>query len=480
MTPIKVLLVDDDEDDYILTSEYFDEIKNIAFDITWKSNFKTAATAIKERKYDLFIFDYLLGAKTAFDLIEIIKEEDHDAPIILLTGVGDTTVDYEAANLGVYDYLVKSNLTADILERSIRYSLKQAETLRALKASENKYRTIFEQSNDVIFISDLESNLIRVSDSVTELTGYTREELYQIKMHELLENKSSFRQITSKLFSDKEIRDISIDIRTKAGSSKPCLLSCKMVKTPNEGTYLHGVISDQTHRLKAERESLMNEKIQSAARLMRTLAHEVRNPLTNIHLAAESLEAESEDDYLEMYINIIKRNAHRIDSLITEVLNSARQKEVETSKQPIEPVIEKALKNVNDRAVFQGIEIVKNFHSNGILVPISASHFEIALNNLLINAIEALEGIRKPRLGITTKVINNLLVICVEDNGTGIEKSKLEHLFEPYFTSKNNGIGLGLSATLSIIQAHEASIDVKSKVGKGTTFEITLPLEKSK
>jgi signal transduction histidine kinase len=256
------------------------------------------------------------------------------------------------------------------------------------------------------------------------------------------------------------------------------------VRTPNEGTYLHGVISDQTHRLKAERESLMNEKIQSAARLMRTLAHEVRNPLTNIHLAAESLEAESENDYLNdylnLYIDIIKRNAHRIDTLITEVLNSARQKEVKTTQQPVEPVVEKALENVNDRAVFQGIKIIKDFNSEGTLVPISASQLEIALNNLLINAIEALEGISAPELRIVTKVLDNSLIVYVEDNGIGIEKSKLEHLFEPYFTSKNNGIGLGLSATLSIIHAHEASIEVRSKVGKGTTFEISIPLKKPK
>lgn len=480
MTPVKVLLVDDDEDDYILTSEYFEEIQNIPFDITWKSNFKTAAVAIREQKYDLFIFDYLLGAKTAFDLIEIIKEENHDAPTILLTGVGDTNVDYKAANLGVYDYLVKSNLTADILERSIRYSLKQAETLSALKASENKYRTIFEQSNDVIFISDVDSNLIRVSDSVVELTGYSQDELYKIKMHQLLEESSMFRNIITRLSKDKEIRDVPISITTKDGISKPCLLSCKVVETSNEDKYLHGVISDQTHRLKAERESLMNEKIQSTARLMRTLAHEVRNPLTNIHLAAESLEVESEDDSLNIYINIIKRNAHRIDSLITEVLNSAKQKEVKTTKQAIEPVIEKALGNVNDRAVFQGIKIVKEFNSGGILAPISAAQLEIALNNLLINAIEALEGVSEPELRVTTKILNDSLMIGVEDNGVGIKKSKLEHLFEPYFTSKNNGIGLGLSATLSIIQAHEASIDVKSKVGKGTTFEIYIPLKKTK
>jgi PAS domain S-box-containing protein len=480
MKSINVLLVDDDEDDYFLTSEYFEDIKNISFNIEWKSNYESAAKAISEKKYDLFIFDYFLGAKTAFDLIEIIDENQLDTPTILLTGVGDTNVDYEAADLGVYDFLVKSNLTADVLERSIRYSLKQAETLRALKASENKYRTIFEQANDVIFISDAAQNFIIVSDSISELTGYTQEEILKIKTYDLIEGSAILTDIVSALKEEHEIRDLPIQIKTKGGPTKSCLLSCKVVDTPADGVYVHGIISDQTHRLKAERESLMNEKIQSTARLMRTLAHEVRNPLTNINLAAESLEAETEDDFLDIYIDIIKRNATRIDTLITEVLNSAKQKEVQTTLQPIEPIVEKAIRNVKDRADFQGIIISQQLKTDNILIPLSAPQFEIVLNNLLINAIEALENTKDAKVTISGKIEGDWLVLKVKDNGSGIDKDKIEHLFEPYFTSKNNGIGLGLSATLNIIQAHQASIDVKSELNIGTTFEISLPLNKKK
>jgi PAS domain S-box-containing protein len=476
MKSINVLLVDDDEDDYFLTSEYFEDIKNISFNIEWKSNYETAAEAISEKKYDLFIFDYLLGAKTAFDLLEVVNKKQLDSPTILLTGVGDTNVDYEAANLGVYDYLVKSNLTADILERSIRYSLKQAETLRALKASENKYRTIFEQANDVIFISNTHHHLIRVSESFYELTGFTEDELLNIRIEDIIENPEVALKMTEILEKDGEIRDMPVQIKNKRGKVKPCLISCKIVESASDGVYVHGIIVNQTHRLKAERESLMNEKIQSAARLMRTLAHEVRNPLTNINLAAESLEAEAEDNSLDFYIDIIKRNATRIDTLITEVLNSAKQKEVQTILQPIEPIVEKAISNVKDRADFQGITISQQLDTDNILIPLSASQFEIVLNNLLINAIEALENTEDAKVTISGKIEENKFVLKVQDNGSGIEEEKVEQLFEPYFTSKNNGIGLGLSATLSIIHAHKASIDVKSELGIGTTFEISLPL----
>lgn len=287
------------------------------------------------------------------------------------------------------------------------------------------------------------------------------------------ENNVTFERLMA---ATGEVKNIPIDMFTNDGQQKPCYLTSKIVTNLTGESFVHGVIADQTDRLKAERESMMNEKIQAAARLMRTLAHEVRNPLTNINLAAENLDAETDDDYLAVYIDIIKRNVNRIDTLITEVLNSARQKDIQFHKTPIEPTIERAITNITDRAALRSIKIKKDLKSAGVEVLIDEIKFEIALNNILINAVEALDEAIQPMLTITSGIVQNQLFINISDNGTGIEKAKLKHLFEPYFTSKNNGIGLGLSATLSIIQAHNASIDVESEVGVGTTFNILIPL----
>ncbi|MFB0947770.1 MAG: ATP-binding protein, partial [Spirosomataceae bacterium] len=143
--------------------------------------------------------------------------------------------------------------------------------------------------------------------------------------------------------------------------------------------------------------------------------------------AAENLEAETEDDSLDLYINIIRRNATRIDTLITEVLNSAKQKEVQTILQPIEPIVAKAISNVKDRADFQGITISQQLNSNNMLIPLSAPQFEIVLNNLLINAIEALGNIEDAKVSISGEVDGDRFVLKIKDNGSGIDKDKLEH-----------------------------------------------------
>lgn len=100
---------------------------------------------------------------------------------------------------------------------------------------------------------------------------------------------------------------------------------------------------------------------------------------------------------------------------------------------------------------------------------------KIALLNLIINAIEAMEE-GKGELTLSTQISGNSCCVQVQDNGSGISQENLNRLFEPYFTSKINGLGLGLAATLTILQSHRATVEVESEEGKGTTFIVTFPL----
>ena len=132
---IRVLLVDDDEDDYFLTREYFQDLVNWKFDITWCATFREAEAQIRNNKFDLYLFDYLLGENTGIDLIELACNFECEEPIILLTGKGDTKIAVEALRLGAADYLIKSELDAEKLERSIRYALERTSVLKALRTA---------------------------------------------------------------------------------------------------------------------------------------------------------------------------------------------------------------------------------------------------------------------------------------------------------------------------------------------------------
>src|SRR5688572_30396175 len=119
----RILIVDDDEDDYFLTSELIRNIPSQGFTIDWCYSYKEALEQITSKRHDLYFIDYLLGAKTGLELLKEVIAAGVEEPIILLTGKGNQKVDIEAMRVGAMDYLVKGELSEEKLERSIRYAL---------------------------------------------------------------------------------------------------------------------------------------------------------------------------------------------------------------------------------------------------------------------------------------------------------------------------------------------------------------------
>ena len=141
---IRILIIDDDEDDFFITSEYLKQIQEYQLQIDWCYKYNDAIQHLQERKYNLYFVDYRLGARTGLDFLKEAVKLRVEEPIVLLTGKGNKDVDIEAMQMGATDYLIKTELTTDKLERCIRYSLERMAYLKALRANEKKFRSIFE------------------------------------------------------------------------------------------------------------------------------------------------------------------------------------------------------------------------------------------------------------------------------------------------------------------------------------------------
>ncbi|HEX8356069.1 MAG TPA: response regulator, partial [Segetibacter sp.] len=135
----RILIVDDDEDDFFITSEYIKNIPANNFIVEWSYNYNDALQKLISNEFDLYFVDYRLGIKTGMDLLTDAIARGCEAPIILLTGKGTQEIDVKAMESGAYDYLIKSELNTEKLERCIRYSLERASSIQALKANERKY-----------------------------------------------------------------------------------------------------------------------------------------------------------------------------------------------------------------------------------------------------------------------------------------------------------------------------------------------------
>jgi PAS domain S-box-containing protein len=473
---LHVLLVDDDEDDFILTSECFKDLTNWKFQLDWCSTYEEAIKSLTNCRHDIYIFDYLLGSKTGIELLEEALRLNCQEPIILLTGKGDDKVAIEALRVGAADYLVKSELEATILERSLRYALERTKVVKALRQSERRYRRVFEESKDMLFISDHEGNILDFNPASISLTGYSDEELNSKSILTLFDD-DEIANLWKEISEEKDIHQLEVRFTTKDGEKKFGMFSASLENDLGY-TYVQGRIHDVTIQRQEQRERLFSEKLAVTSRLVRMLAHEVRNPLTNVNLSAEQLESELEDEDLIFYIDIIKRNCTRINDLITQLLQSSRQNEFPLEVASLHSVLDDTLTSAMDRLKLKKIRLEKYYEDEDIKIKLNTDMFKIAVLNLITNAIEAMtEG--KGILRITTRRVDGDVQVYIADNGSGISEENMTKIFEPYFTGKKTGMGIGLPSTLNIVQSHKGRIDVQSEEGIGTVFILSFPVEES-
>jgi PAS domain S-box-containing protein len=468
MKPVRILIIDDDEDDFILTKEYLEAIQDRDLVIEWCYNYKTALENIAAKRFELYFVDYRLGAKTGVDLLKEAMELNCEEPIILLTGKGNTNIDKQAMQMGAVDYLVKSELTSEKLERCIRYSLERAASTKALRANEKKYRNIFEKSKEAVFTTDKSLMFRDINSAMTRLVGCEKSQLLKSNLYQFIDSDSIRELIKESLEAKGDVTDLEVELINLKGKKRFCILNLSLEKDSNSFSYVQGILHDITNQKKNERATLLAEKLAATGRLVRTLAHEVRNPLSNIHMSLEQLVGLTKDED-RIYLDIIDRNGKRINDLITELLTSSKPAEMVLERIVTQTVIDDALSAALDRLTLKQIKLKLNYPETPCYIRGDQSKLKIALLNIIINAIEAMDG-TAGELKITLSCNEENNVVEISDTGCGIPPENLSKLFEPFFTSKRNGIGLGLASTLNILQAHSATVEVKSKVKAGTTF----------
>ena len=218
------------------------------------------------------------------------------------------------------------------------------------------------------------------------------------------------------------------------------------------------------------------EKFAATGRIARTIAHEVRNPLTNINLAVEQLQAElngAGTGNTDLMLTMISRNSARINLLITDLLNSTKFTDLVYRRISVNQLLDETLELAKDRLTLKSITVIKQYSEDICDIAVDVEKMKIAFLNIIVNAIEAMDqgaGI----LQLQTISRDNKCVVAITDNGGGLDEKSMSKVFEPYFTSKTKGTGLGLTNTQNIILNHNGLISLESKKGKGTTFTIQL------
>ncbi len=434
-TSSKILIVDDDEDDFIITSEYIQSIPGNAYKIEWCKSYNDGLKRLLARDYDLYFVDYRLGAKSGVDFLKEAVAHNCEEPIILLTGKGNYEVDIQAMQLGAVDYLIKTDLSVEKMERCIRYALERTATLKALRANERKYRSIFEKSKDVVFVTDSTLNFGDVNEAVHNLLGYEKKEILSMNLCDLIDQPQHKKFMLYTLQQGNDINDWEVTLNTKSGEKKYCVLTVSLEEKGNENGYIQGIVHDITNLKKIEKATLQAEKLAAAGRLVRTIAHEVRNPLNNITLSVEQMQHDLKDDGTQLYMNIIQRNGKRISDLISELLNTSRPSENTLEKQTLQAILDDVIAASIDRLTLKKIRLQVSYPNNMLEIMADREKLKLAILNIVINAIEAMEE-KTGTLSIALQQDAQNAVLSISDNGCGISEENISRLFEPYFRQK--------------------------------------------
>ena len=468
----RILIIEDDQDDFLIIEACIKDIPDKAFQIDWCYDYNEALNRIAQAGYDIYFVDYLLGERTGLELLQAAKALGCEDPLVLLTGIGNREVDVQAMTIGAVDYLVKSEINTEKLERCIRYALERSSYIKALRINERKFRSMFERSKDSVFLTGEDLVFRDVNSATCELFKYGKEEILRLSLYNLFARKDAAEQLKDKLTMIGEVEDLEVELLTRNKERRNCILSISRQAYSSGENYIQGIIHDITNLKRIERATFQIEKLRSTATLLRTLAHEVRNPLTNINLSVEQLKPELNSEDANIYLDIIARNCGRIDTLISELLDLSRPAEISLQRSGLQEIIDSTLSAASDRISLKNIRLERAYPERPAFVMADREKLKIALLNIVINAVEAVPS-QSGVITISIRQEARHYKVFINDNGGGIPEENISRIFEPYFTSKTNGFGLGLAATWNILQSHRAGIDVNSQLGEGTSFMLT-------
>lgn len=489
---LDVLLVEDDEDDYLITKALLDKARTIDCTLDWVSSYEEGRDAVLEDAYDAYLVDYRLGAHNGLELLDEVNNQGGvQGPIILLTGQGDLEVDLQAMEAGAADYLSKDQIDAPLLERSLRYAVEREAAERRIR----EQAQLLDRARDAILAYDMDGQVIYWNEGAERLTGWSKDEILGEWAHKCLydpEEEDKLQQCHETMMETGEWMG-ELRMRTEDGDERIVESRWTLVRDA-DGTPKHVLVinTDVTERKRLEKQFLRSQRMESIGRLVGGIAHDLGNLLMPISLGVKVLRRrlEQADEKIEKTLSMIQKSAERGGNMVEQVLAFARGVEGERVALQVDAIVEE-IEGITDETFPESIDVHVDVADDLPQVVGDATQIQQVLMNLCVNARDAMPdggtlSIEAHPVDLSTDEAERTLdaepgpYVCVRvaDTGTGMSDDVVDKIFEPFFSTKEegDGTGLGLSTAYSIIQSHDGFIDVASDEGEGTTFWVYLPV----
>lgn len=465
-------------------------------DYTRVDSEKQFLEALKKSDFDIILADYHLPDYNGIEALQVCAEHYPEIPFIIVSGTLGEEIAVEMLKYGATDYLLKQNLQrlCPAIKQALFETRLKKQKLKAeneLRRSEEKYRAIFENIQDVFFQIDRSGKLIEISPSISRMNGHSTKELIDCHATILFKDPAVFHELVEQVESSDEVWDFEARFNTKSGLFKFVSINAhQIIGSKNEFMGIEGSIRDIDERKKAEKELVKaKERAEESDRLksafLANISHEIRTPMNGILGFASLLKEPFLDQKVQRrYIQIIEESGERMLNLINQIIDISKiesgQMKVDLTNVNINIELDKLFNFFLPMAQNKKLQLLCRKPS-GKLHPVIFSDQEkiqAVLTNLINNAIKYTET-GKVEFGY--EVHGHTLEFFVNDTGIGISTKKLNAVFDRFVQADTSvskayeGAGLGLSISKAYVEMLGGRIQVSSTKGAGSRFVFTIP-----
>ncbi len=507
--PLKVLIVEDRKEDEELLLR---ELKKADYDPLSErvENSQEMSLALDKQEWDMVFSDYVMPAFSGLEALKLLRGKGFaEIPFVIVSGSIGEELAVEALKSGVNDYIFKDNFLrlAKIVEQELEWA-REKKKLRgfqeAIFARAKEWEEIFNAIKDSVMLLDADGRIVNCNKATQELLNKDKADILNKYCYEIVHKLSSW------------IKDCPIERmrETKHRESGILHIGANIFEVTvfpilddkaNLIKAVH-VVSDITERKKAEDvlkrdkhtlEKLVNEgaaeliktqkeladarRLSDISQLAATVAHELRNPLGVIKTAVYNLRKKATDSALSKHFDNIDTKISESDLIIQNLLDYSHIRIPQFEKVAVNDILNSCIRYLHVKYAKWNVKVEIELHSGGnIIIEGDSLHLSELFTNILDNSYQAfLDKKGRIEVDVDYKPVENRLDMKFKDNGIGIADKDIQKVFDPFYTNKPRGVGLGLTVCKQLVLFHGGTIDLSSKKGKGTTVFLSLPVRRA-
>jgi PAS domain S-box-containing protein len=474
---IRVLLVEDNPGDARLFTELVRDTGAGQWNLVQVDRLSTALDRLSHEAFDVVLLDLSLPDAEGIETLVRAHAHSPKTPIVVLTGHDDEALAVRAVRAGAQDYLVKGRMDGDLLVRSIRYASERGRAIQALERREEHYRSLIENSMDLISILNLDGTIRYASPSHERLLGYHLDELVGRNVLSFV-NPDDRARVETTMVNGNSGRPVECRIRHRDGSWRV------LESFSRDLSHIAGVngmvvnARDITERKRLEEQLHHSQRLEAVGRLAGGVAHDFNNLLMVITGYSHMLlDAMHPGDPARQDLEQVVKASERATDLTRQLLAFSRRQGVRASLVNLNVLVEE-MDRMLRRVLGEDIELIVKLAPELKNVRADPGQIEQVILNIVVNAKDAMPGGGQLRIETRNAGLprRDCVTLSISDTGIGMDPQVLSRVFEPFFTTKEHGTGLGLATSYGIIKENGGDLRVDSTPAKGTTFDIELPV----